>query len=99
MLVGFGQGGALSLALVLMNLRTASAVEATALAASAQTVGYLLAATGPIAMGALHSLTGGWSVPLIALAATMVPLAVCGVVAGHPGSHDRAAPEVATPVP
>ncbi|MCP2162734.1 MFS transporter, CP family, cyanate transporter [Williamsia serinedens] len=98
-LVGLGQGGALSLALVLMNLRTASAVEATALSASAQTVGYLLAATGPIAMGALHSLTGGWSVPLIALAATMMPLAVCGVVAGHPGSHDRAAPEVATPVP
>lgn len=98
-LIGLGQGGALSLALVLMNLRTASAVEATALSASAQTVGYLLAATGPIAMGALHSLTGGWSVPLIALAATMAPLAVCGVVAGHPGSHDRAAPEVAAPVP
>lgn len=98
-LVGLGQGGALSLALVLMNLRTASAAEATTLSAFAQTAGYLLAATGPIAMGALHSLTDGWSVPLIALAATMVPLAVCGVVAGHPGSHDRTLPEVATPVP
>ena len=98
-LIGLGQGGALSLALVLMNLRTASAAEATTLSAFAQTAGYLLAATGPIAMGALHSLTDGWSVPLIALAATMVPLAVCGVVAGHPGSHDRTLPEVATPVP
>ena len=98
-LIGLGQGRALSLALVLMNLRTASAAEATTLSAFAQTAGYLLAATGPIAMGALHSLTDGWSVPLIALAATMVPLAVCGVVAGHPGSHDRTLPEVATPVP
>ncbi|MBE7160965.1 MAG: MFS transporter [Williamsia herbipolensis] len=98
-LIGLGQGGALSLALVLMNLRTASAAEATALSASAQTVGYLLAATGPIAMGALHSVTDGWSVPLIALAATMVPLAVCGVVAGHPGSRDRTAAAAPTPVP
>ncbi|MCP2177098.1 MFS transporter [Williamsia maris] len=84
--VGFGQGGALSLALVLMNLRSATAAEATALSAAAQTVGYLLAATGPLAMGVLHSATDGWSVPLIALTATMVPLAICGVVAGHPGT-------------
>ncbi|GAA2070751.1 MFS transporter [Williamsia deligens] len=98
-LIGLGQGGALSLALVLMNLRTASAAEATALSAFAQTVGYLLAATGPIVMGVLHSLTDGWSVPLIALAAVMVPLAVCGVVAGHPGSRELAAPVVPTPVP
>ncbi|MGU3293971.1 MFS transporter [Williamsia sp. M5A3_1d] len=97
-LIGLGQGGALSLALVLMNLRTASAAEATGMSAFAQTVGYLLAATGPIAMGVLHSLTDGWSVPLIALAATMVPLAACGVIAGHPGSHDRRTPTVATPV-
>lgn len=98
-LIGLGQGGALSLALVLMNLRTASAAEATTLSAFAQTVGYLLAATGPIAMGVLHSLTDGWSVPLIALAATMVPLAVCGVVAGHPGAHDRGMSAAAAPVP
>lgn len=95
-IVGLGQGGALSLALVLMNLRSASAAEATALSASAQTFGYLLAAIGPLAMGLLHSLTGGWSVPLIALTATMVPLAVCGVIAGHPGSYG--APEDDLPV-
>lgn len=98
-LVGLGQGGALSLALVLMNLRSASAAEATALSAAAQTVGYLVAAIGPVAMGVLHSVTDGWSVPLIALTATMIPLAVCGVIAGRPGLGTTAEQDVTDGAP
>ncbi|MEU8967284.1 MFS transporter, partial [Streptomyces sp. NPDC048491] len=30
----------------------------------AQTVGYLLAAVGPLAAGAVHQATGGWTIPI-----------------------------------
>jgi CP family cyanate transporter-like MFS transporter len=29
----------------------------------AQGFGYLLACVGPVALGAIHNLTGGWAVP------------------------------------
>ena len=35
----------------------------------AQSVGYTLAAIGPVAIGALHDVTGGWTVPLVVLVA------------------------------
>ena len=47
--------------------------ETTAMSTLAQSVGYLVATTGPFGMGLLYSLTGGWSVPLVLL------IAVAGV--------------------
>lgn len=38
----------------------------------AQGFGYLLAGLGPIGLGALHSATGGWTVPLAALGGLLV---------------------------
>ncbi|MDO0916415.1 hypothetical protein QQM39_38005 [Streptomyces sp. DT2A-34] len=51
----------------------------------AQTVGYLLAGLGPLAMGVLHNATGGWQVPLTALIALVVPEAIAGLLAARPG--------------
>ena len=49
----------------------------------AQAIGYVLAAIGPVAIGALHDWSGGWDVPLAVLLALTVPLAAAGVAAGR----------------
>ncbi|RCH66497.1 MFS transporter [Streptomyces sp. SDr-06] len=62
--LGIGQGGAVGLALTLIVLRSGDARTAARLSGMAQTVGYLLAAVGPITAGAVHQATGGWTVPI-----------------------------------
>ena len=39
----------------------------------AQSVGYLLAAAGPVGVGILHDLTGSWTVAMSALALALIP--------------------------
>jgi CP family cyanate transporter-like MFS transporter len=65
--VGFGTG--FTLVLALFVLRARDAPDAAALSGMAQSVGYTLAAIGPIAVGALHDVTGGWNAPLVVLVA------------------------------
>lgn len=69
LLLGLGQGGALGLALILPVLRGGSGGAVGALTAMTLSVGYLVAAIGPSLLGVVHDATGGWSVPLIVLAA------------------------------
>ena len=82
-LFGVGQGGAIGLALTLFVLRSPDARRAAQLSGMAQTIGYSLAAAGPLALGALKDATGGWDVPLTVLAALTVPLVAMGVGAGR----------------
>jgi CP family cyanate transporter-like MFS transporter len=51
----------------------------------AQSGGYLLAASGPLAFGLLHSLTGGWEASIWLLLPLVIPELVCGLVAARPG--------------
>lgn len=60
-LLAIGLGGAFPLALTLFVLRARDAAETAQLSAGAQTVAYLVAAGGPIALGSLHDLTGSWA--------------------------------------
>jgi CP family cyanate transporter-like MFS transporter len=71
-IMGLGQGAALSLALLMIVLRAGDDHTAARLSSMAQGFGYLLAATGPLLMGLLHAATGDWTVPLLAL------IALCG---------------------
>ena len=57
MLVMFGPGSSISLALLFMVLRSSSAEQTGQVSGMAQSVGYILAAFGPIAVGALHDLS------------------------------------------
>jgi CP family cyanate transporter-like MFS transporter len=68
------------LALVLINLRTRTHAGAVALSGFVQSVGYVVVAIGPLAVGLLHDATGGWTVPLLFLLASAVPLALAGAV-------------------
>ncbi|GGG49324.1 MFS transporter [Kocuria dechangensis] len=71
-------------ALALIVARSRDAHVTAQLSGFTQPVGYLLAAAGPFAVGALHELTGGWTVPLVALAASGVILIGAGLVAAAP---------------
>lgn len=82
-LLGLGQGGQLSLALTLINLRAENAAVATSLSTMAQSVGYLVAAVGPMAAGVIHGSTDSWTVPLGVLLLVMIPLSVFGWMAGR----------------
>ncbi|MCQ8190590.1 CynX/NimT family MFS transporter [Streptomyces rugosispiralis] len=82
-LIGVGQGGAVGLALTMMVLRTGDAHTSARLSGMAQTWGYLLAAVGPLALGAVHQTTGGWGLPLTLMLVVCGALAVLGLGAGR----------------
>jgi CP family cyanate transporter-like MFS transporter len=83
-LLGAAQGAAISLALTLMVVRAPDERHAAELSGMAQTVGYLLAALGPLLLGAVHDLSHGWTVPMIAMTVALLPILVAGLAAGRP---------------
>jgi CP family cyanate transporter-like MFS transporter len=82
-LLGAGQGSALGLALTMIALRSPDAAHAAQLSGMAQSIGYAVAAAGPFAVGALHDLTAGWTVPLLLLLAVLAVQCAAGVFAGR----------------
>ncbi|MDQ3202842.1 MAG: CynX/NimT family MFS transporter, partial [Pseudomonadota bacterium] len=60
-ILGLGQGGAFSLALTLIVLRSRDSHVAANLSGMAQGFGYTLASMGPFAVGIVHDWTGEWS--------------------------------------
>jgi len=82
---GIGQGGALGLGLILPVLRGGGAASVAALTAMSLCVGYIVAATGPWVLGAVHDAVGGWTVALLALAA----ICALELAPGLPASRAR----------
>ncbi|MFE5938854.1 CynX/NimT family MFS transporter [Streptomyces sp. NPDC056470] len=80
-LLGVGQGGGVGLALTLIVLRARDAVTASRLSGMAQTVGYLLAAAGPLVAGAVHQATGSWTVPIVLVLGVCATALVVGLLA------------------
>jgi CP family cyanate transporter-like MFS transporter len=83
--LGVGQSSSFPLALTLVALRTRVARDTVRLSALAQSVGYVIAALGPLALGAVHDATGSWRPPLVLLIALTIPQLVFGLGAGRPG--------------
>ncbi len=65
LLLGLGQGAALGLAIYFTAARAPDPVTAAALSGFAQGAGYLVSATGPLAISFLHAVTGGWTLPVL----------------------------------
>jgi CP family cyanate transporter-like MFS transporter len=80
-LAGIGSG-AFPLALTMIGLRTRSVATTSDLSAFAQSVGYVLAGTGPLLVGVLHGTTGGWTWPFVLLFADLALMAAAGWVIG-----------------
>lgn len=72
------------LILTLIGLRSRTPSGTAALSGFTQSAGYLLAALGPFAVGAVYDLTGGWTWPLAFLLALTVPQLSVGLYAARP---------------
>ena len=97
LLLGFGQGAALGLAVYFTVARAPDPVSSASLSAFAQGAGYLVATTGPLAVGFLHTATGSWTVPVVVLLAVLAAELAVGwgaAPAGRPagGLRIRTAP-------
>jgi MFS transporter, CP family, cyanate transporter len=97
LLFGAASGSALSLALMLIVLRSPDAAHAAALSGMAQAIGYCLAATAPFLVGALKDLTGGWEVSVAMILLALVPTFVAGWLASRRALVGPP-PDAATPV-
>ena len=64
---------------------------------SPSAVGYLIASVGPFGFGILYDLSGGWTVPLLALCAVVVLQAVAGCLAVRPRFVEDELPAAAGP--
>lgn len=82
-LLGWGQGSSIGLALMLMVVRASSRDEAMALSGMVQGLGYLIASVGPVLIGALFDSSHGWSLPLVVLLILLAGQAVAGDVAAR----------------
>ncbi|MGG1661698.1 CynX/NimT family MFS transporter [Brevibacillus sp. NRS-1366] len=82
-LLGLAQGASISLALTFIVIRTENVREAAELSGMSQSVGYLLAAFGPIFIGFVFDLTHSWSVPLVSLIIVSLLLIFAGLGAGR----------------
>ena len=83
-ILGIGQGAAFPLALMLIVQRAPEPAAVTPMSSMVQSVGYILAAFGPLLAGLLHATAGSWSPSLVLLIVLLVPQAVCGLLAGRP---------------
>lgn len=78
-----GCGSLIVVALSLFSLRTSHHQQAAALSGMAQSIGYALAAVGPIVFGALYDVSGSWLLPLWLMAGLMTLMCFVAAQAGR----------------
>lgn len=75
--------------LTLVNVRTKTPAGSSLLSGAMQGIGYGLACVGPLLIGVLHDLGGGWGGSYLFLYVTLGMLLVSGIVACRPGQLER----------
>ncbi|HEV2844723.1 MAG TPA: MFS transporter [Thermoanaerobaculia bacterium] len=89
---GLAQGAGFALGLTFTVLRSATPLLAARLGGIAQCLGYLLAAIGPLSLGVIHDLTGGWRWALAILLLALLPLTWAGWGAARDATVSEPAP-------
>lgn len=84
-LIGIGSGASLVVTFSLFGLRTRTPAQTAQLSGMAQSVGYLIAAVGPVLAGAISQWTGSWLPVLVLVAAASAVQATVGLWAARPG--------------
>ncbi|MFI7590614.1 MFS transporter [Micromonospora sp. NPDC049359] len=82
-LLALGQG-AFPLILTTIGLRARTADGTVALSAFAQSTGYVIAALGPLSVGILYEITGGWTAPIGFLLAALAVQTAAGMAIARP---------------
>lgn len=83
-LAGTGSG-AFPLVLTLIGLRTSRPEATASLGAFVQSIGYLVAGSGPLLVGVMHGATGGWTGPFVLLFCAVAVMGVAGWFVAVPG--------------
>ncbi|WP_222193147.1 MFS transporter [Modestobacter italicus] len=97
-LAGIAQGGGITVVFIAIVRRSRDLTENRRLSAMVQGGGYVVAATGPLVIGAVHEATGGWTLPLLVILGAVVVMAVAGTASA--GGRTETDNEVGTrPVP
>jgi CP family cyanate transporter-like MFS transporter len=91
--LGLGQGLGFAVALSFIGLRAHDTRVTAQLSGMSQGLGYVIAALGPLAVGAVHDATGNWSAPAVFMLVVSVVMLVPGLGAGR----DRTIGEVRAP--
>ena len=84
-----------------MAMRAPDPAAAATLSAMAQSVGYLLAAFGPLLFGLLHVVFGSWQPAILLLCGVTMIQGIAGFIAGRgvlSGSDGEAAADKGLPV-
>jgi CP family cyanate transporter-like MFS transporter len=84
-IIGFVLGGTFGLALLLIVLRSTDADTAAELSGIVQSIGYLIAATGPLLIGIIHDVSQDWNYALVVLIGVSLMKLYAGMGAGKPG--------------
>src|SRR5699024_7038725 len=80
--IGVALNSNLALALTFLSIRAKNAQDAADLSGMAQSVGYVLAATGPILIGSIYDMTDGWTIPIFCLIIVVIGNLFFGFRAG-----------------
>ncbi|MBJ2176254.1 MFS transporter [Aureibaculum sp. A20] len=84
-LIGFVLGGSFGLSLLFIVLRSHNTASATELSGMAQSIGYIIAATGPFIFASIFDFTGSWVYALMLLLVVSVLKLFSGLYIGKPG--------------
>ena len=85
-IIGFVLGSTFGLALLFIVLRSSDTESATELSGMVQSIGYLIAAIGPVLFGSLFDLSGDWFYPFVLLIVVACCKLYTGIGAGKPGT-------------
>lgn len=72
------------MSLTLINLRTRTPAGSSGLSGFTQGLGYVVSAMGPLSFGLVHTLSGGWGVPILMLTGCVAVLLVAGYLSCKP---------------
>ncbi|WP_066298040.1 MFS transporter [Arthrobacter luteolus] len=78
---GVAQGAGITVIFLILVRLGGSTRQAGQVSALVQGGGYLVAAAGPVILGSLNTLTGGWVLPLVAVGFSIAALLVAGTLA------------------
>ena len=83
LLCGLCGGACITYPSMLFGLRTRTSGDSSSVSGIAQSVGYLVAAVGPVAVGAMHDATSGWDLGIVFLICIAVSLVLLGYLIGR----------------
>jgi CP family cyanate transporter-like MFS transporter len=95
-LAGVAQGGGITVIFIAVVRRSRGTTDSRRMSTMVQGGGYLVAATGPLVIGAVQEASGGWTVPLLVTLGAVTGMAVAGAPAAG-GRAEPVAEDVAEP--